>query len=88
MTIKKMTPYIFILIFLYMTTAFFILGVAVRIVTAFIYTAEFHLSFDGVIKVIKISVAAGALISLGALIFNIIDLRESRKKQTKSKDGE
>ena len=78
---KKMTPYIFIIIFMYMSAAFFGLGVATRIVTAFIYVGEFYLSLTGVIKVAKMSVVAGILIAVGCLIFNKIDEYEARKKK-------
>lgn len=77
---KKMTPYIFILIFIYMTTAFFVLGLVTRIVTALIHTGEIYLSIAGVIKVAKMSVVAGILIAVGCLIFNKIDEYNIRKK--------
>lgn len=81
-----MTPYIFILIFLYMTTAFFTLGVVTRVVTAFIYTGGFYLSLLGVIKVAKMSVVAGILITVGCLIFNKIDEYNARKKPPTDSD--
>lgn len=77
---KKMTLHIFILIFIYMTTAFFALGVVTRIVTAVIYTGEVYLSLSGVIKVVKMSVVAGIFIAVGCLIFNKIDEYNARKK--------
>ena len=77
---KKMTLYIFILIFIYMTTAFFALGVITRIVTAVIYTGEVYLSLSGVLKVVKMSVVAGGVIAVGCLIFNKIDEYNARKK--------
>lgn len=77
---KKMTPYIFILIFMYITTAFFALGVVTRIVTALIHTGEIYLSISGIIKVAKMSVVAGILIAVGCLIFNKIDEYNARKK--------
>ena len=77
---KKMSLNIFILIFIYMTTAFFALGVVTRIVTAVIYTGEFYLSLSGVIKVVKMSVVAGGVIAVGCLIFNKIDENNTRKK--------
>lgn len=77
---KKMTPHIFILIIIYMTTAFFALGVVTRIVTAVIYTGEVYLSLSGVIKVVKMSVVAGILSAVGCLIFNKIDEYNTRKK--------
>ncbi|MCZ7840988.1 hypothetical protein LRB91_19520 [Leclercia adecarboxylata] len=75
-----MTLYIFILIFIYMTTAFFALGVITRIVTAVIYTGEVYLSLSGVFKVVKMSVVAGGVIAVGCLIFNKIDENNIRKK--------
>ena len=77
---KKMTLHIFILIFIYMTTAFFALGVVTRIATAVIYTGEVYLSLSGVIKVVKMSVVAGIFIAVGCLIFNKIDEYNARKK--------
>ncbi|WP_096218326.1 hypothetical protein, partial [Enterobacter kobei] len=61
---KKMTLHIFILIFIYMTTAFFALGVVTLIVTAVIYTGELYFSLSGVIKVVKMSVVAGIFIAV------------------------
>lgn len=83
---KKITPYIFILIFMYITAAFFVLGIATRVVTAFIHTGGFYLSLSGVIKVGKMSVVAGILIALGALIFNKIDEYNARKKPPSDPD--
>ena len=77
---KKMTLFIFILMFIYMTVAFFILGISTRIITAIIYTGEFYLSVSGTIKVVKMSVVAGIFISVGAFIFNRIDIYNARKK--------
>ena len=82
---KKMTPYIFILIFMYMATAFFALGVITRIVTAFIHTGEIYLSLSGILKVGKMSVVAGIAIAIGCLIFNKIDEYNTRKKNSKSR---
>ncbi|AWH87788.1 hypothetical protein HYN51_03955 [Limnobaculum parvum] len=86
--IKKMTPYIFIFIFLYMTGAFFLFGLILRGCVGLIYTGSLNISLESIIKTLEMSSIAGILIAIGSFIFNIIDLRESRKKQTKSKDGE
>ncbi len=78
--LKKMTPYIFILIFLYITGSFFLLGLLARGVIGLIHTASLNISIEDVLKTLKMSAVAGIILSVGAFIFNRIDIYNARKK--------
>lgn len=78
--LKKMTPYIFILIFLYITGSFFLLGLLARGVIGLIYTASLNISIEDVLKTLKMSAVAGIILSVGAFVFNRIDIYNARKK--------
>ena len=77
---KKMTPYIFILIFLYITGSFFLLGLLARGVIGLIYTASLNISIEDVLKTLKMSAVAGIILSVGAFVFNRIDIYNASKK--------
>jgi len=78
--LKKMTPYIFILIFLYITGSFFLLGLLARGVIGLIYTASLNISIEDVLKTLKMSAVAGIILSVGAFVFNRIDIYNAHKK--------
>ena len=78
--LKKMTPYIFILILLYITGSFFLLGLLARGVIGLIYTASLNISIEDVLKTLKMSAVAGIILSVGAFVFNRIDIYNACKK--------
>lgn len=84
--LKKMTPYIFILIFLYITGSFFLLGLLARGVIGLIYTASLNISIEDVLKTLKMSAVAGMILSVGAFVFNRIDIYNARKKSPTDPD--
>ena len=79
--LKKMTPYIFILIFFYITGLFFLLGLLVRGVIGLIYTASLNISIEDILKNLKMSAVAGIILSVGAFVFNRIDIYNAHKKK-------
>lgn len=84
--VKKFTLYILMLIFLYTTGTFFLLGLVLRCVVGLIYTASLNFSLDDAIKTLKMSAIAGIFIAFGSLIFNKIDEYNDRKKKRAPQD--
>lgn len=77
---RKMTLRISIFLFFYLFTAFFLLGIAARVITGFIDSGEIYLLQGELVKSAKMSFVAGALGTLVSFIFNKIDEYYARKK--------
>ncbi len=86
MILKKMTPYIFVLVFLYLTGAFFLLGLGARCVVGLIYTSSLNISTEDVLKTLIMSSITGAFLSIGALVFNRIGIYNARKRPPSDPD--
>lgn len=77
---RKMTLWVSLLLFLYLFVAFFILGVAARVITGVVYSGQIYLLPEELIKATKMGLIGAGLGTLVALIFNKIDEYNARKK--------
>ena len=78
---RKMTLRISLLLLLYLCAAFFILGVATRVITGVVYSGQIYLLPGELIKAAKMSFIGGLLGTLAALIFNKINEYNARKNK-------
>ncbi|MGT4622374.1 hypothetical protein [Edwardsiella ictaluri] len=74
------------LMFLYYSFAFFILGLIISVVIGFIYLHDFYLPFEIVLSTLVRSIIAGSAITLAAIVFNLIDKFDARKKPPSAPD--
>ncbi|QPR28183.1 hypothetical protein I6G97_00510 [Edwardsiella hoshinae] len=72
--------YIYILMFLYYSSVLFIFGLIISIVISFAYLHVFYLSFESIFSAFVKSIIAGSAITLAAIVFNLIDKFNARKK--------
>ena len=70
----------YILVFLYFSLAFFLLGISIQIIFTFIYLNDLHISYQRVITILVKSLITSSAITLAAIAFNLIDKYKSRKK--------
>jgi len=70
----------YISMFLYYFSCFFIFGLIIYIVMGFIYIHKFYLPSDKVFSTLVKSIIAATAITLAAIVFNLIDKFNARKK--------
>lgn len=70
----------YIALFAYFTAGLFLLGLIIRIVLGFFYTGDFYLPYSEVMVNLLKSIIAGAASTLAAIVFNMIDKFNARKK--------
>lgn len=67
-------------LFAYFTTGFFLLGLIIKIIFGFVHIGEFYLPYEEVMRNFFKSIIAGLAITLAAIIFNLIDKFNERRK--------
>lgn len=76
----------YITLFAYFTTGLFLLGLIIKIILGFFYIGGFYLPSEEILKNLFKSIVAGAAITLAAIVFNLIDKFNSRKKPPSEPD--
>jgi lysylphosphatidylglycerol synthetase-like protein (DUF2156 family) len=70
----------YILMLLYYFSAFFVFGLVIYIVMGFMFLHEFYLPSDKIFSTLVKSMIAATAITLAAIVFNLIDKFNARKK--------
>ena len=70
----------YIALFAYFTAGLFLLGVIIKVVFGFVHIGEFYLPYVEVMRNLFKSIIAGAAITLAAIVFNLIDKFNERRK--------
>ncbi|MEM6160096.1 hypothetical protein AAH446_05985 [Erwinia sp. P6884] len=70
----------YIALFAYFTAGLFLLGLIIKVVFGFVHIGEFYLPYQEVMRNFFKSIIAGAAITLAAIVFNLIDKFNERRK--------
>ena len=77
--VKKVTLLHVVLVFLYGTVCFFILGIILRYGITYVYTRGFDVSHEDVVKTFVMSCITGAAATIASFVFAKIDEHKARK---------